>query len=290
MSWLQSSANMPVAEKFFLSLTFDRRSRIRPTTGKTCLKPHLPVQCAIKTRLYKPVTTDGLLPMHWQEEKDEERKQTKISSKVSDLCFKIDCRSLPIDHGWILQEALEEELPWLANEPFAAIHDIHGAESGNGWIRPSGGDVIYLSRRARLRIRLPNHRIDDAKLLEHRELKLAEYILTIGASRVLPLIQHKTLFARYLPDNALNEDTFLDAVIQMLAQKRIHPPRIMSGKQRTMYTPKGNLNTRSVMIDGLDPASSLLLQEEGLGLQHRLGCGIFLPHKGIGAVYKLNNT
>ena len=44
----------------------------------------------------------------------------------------------------------KEELPWMVDEPQAGIHLIHGAESGNGWIRPQEPDaLLILSRRTR---------------------------------------------------------------------------------------------------------------------------------------------
>lgn len=223
--------------------------------------------------------------MFWQEE-SKEKKAVSISSRVSDLCFKITCRSLPVDHNWALREALGKELSWLLDEPLVAIHAIHGAASGNGWMRPDNhDDLIYLSLRTRLRIRLPNDRIKAAKHLENRHLDIAGHTLTIGASSTSPLTHHKNLFVRYLPDSADNEDSFLAGVMSMLRQKGIYPPRIMAGKKHIIRTPAGNLNTRSIMVDGLDPSSSLLLQEEGIGRQRCLGCGIFLPHKSIDAVY-----
>jgi hypothetical protein len=38
------------------------------------------------------------------------------------------------------------------------------------------------------------------------------------------------------------------------------------------------------MIADLDKPTSLKLQEKGVGEGRHLGCGIFLPHKGIRAV------
>jgi hypothetical protein len=38
------------------------------------------------------------------------------------------------------------------------------------------------------------------------------------------------------------------------------------------------------MIADLDTAASVMLQEKGIGPHRHLGCGIFIPHKGIKAV------
>jgi hypothetical protein len=35
------------------------------------------------------------------------------------------------------------------------------------------------------------------------------------------------------------------------------------------------------MVADLEPEQSVLLQEKGLGTHRKMGCGLFLPHKGI---------
>ena len=44
--------------------------------------------------------------------------------------------------------------------------------------------------------------------------------------------------------------------------------------------------TRSLMLAELQPEESIRLQEDGLGPLRHMGCGIFIPHKGIEAVKK----
>jgi len=38
------------------------------------------------------------------------------------------------------------------------------------------------------------------------------------------------------------------------------------------------------MLDGIDVEQSVLLQQRGIGAGRLLGCGLFLPHKGIDAI------
>jgi CRISPR/Cas system CSM-associated protein Csm4 (group 5 of RAMP superfamily) len=40
------------------------------------------------------------------------------------------------------------------------------------------------------------------------------------------------------------------------------------------------------MLASLTPDESLRLQQHGLGPHRTMGCGIFIPHKGIDAVKK----
>ena len=56
--------------------------------------------------------------------------------EIVDAVFAIECRSLPVDHAYALSTAIQEALPWFADEPQAALHTVHGAASGAGWQRP----------------------------------------------------------------------------------------------------------------------------------------------------------
>lgn len=223
--------------------------------------------------------------MHWQEYSDS-KKQTvpKFSRMTADLNFRIQCFSLPVDHNWALKTALEAALPWLSEQPHAAIHSIHGAETGNGWIRPSDG-ILYLSRRTRLCLRLPRTHIDQARELVGQTLNVDGNRLVIGTESLHLLVPHKTLFCRHSRCEDEKEDDFIERTAQLLKEKNIMPPRMISGSRHSIRTPRGDIKTRSFMIDGLDADESLKLQEEGIGSQGQLGLGIFLPHKGIDAVY-----
>ena len=100
--------------------------------------------------------------MHWQIEEDD-ITQFVVPENVVDLLFSIECKSLPVDHAFALSAAIQKALPWFADDDIAALHMIHGAQSGNGWERPEGeGDIIYLSRRTKLALRVPAERIDNA--------------------------------------------------------------------------------------------------------------------------------
>ena len=72
--------------------------------------------------------------------------------------------------------------------------------------------------------------------------------------------------------------------VEELQQRDIRVRKMLCGIGHTVSTPDGDIETRSVMIADLDKATSLSLQETGVGPGRHLGCGIFLPHKGIRAV------
>ena len=222
---------------------------------------------------------------HWHED-NEELRPLRVPDDVADLHFRVVCRRLPSDHAWELYRALVAALPWIDDEPLAAIHSIHGAESGSGWMRPQGErDEIHLSRRARLRLRLPKQRFDDARALAGATLDVGGYAVAVGAADVHPLSRETTLFTRRLAAPADgDEDAFLEQAAFLLRQKDIVARKMMSGRRRVVRTPDEEIAVSSLMVGGLAFDETIRLQQQGLGDGQKLGCGIFLPHKSIDAV------
>lgn len=220
--------------------------------------------------------------MYWEEE--NERAADPVPGDVVDLSFRIDCRALPVDHAHALYAEIGRTLPWFESEPGAALHTIHGAESGNGWYRPESGadDVIYLSRRTRFTLRLPAHRVEAARALTGRTLDIGGHELRIGEGTVRPLSAGTTLFARYVVGPADEaEDEFLHRIVAELRALRVQVKKVMCGRGHAIRTPTGELHTRSLMLADLKPADSIRLQQVGIGPARKLGCGVFIPHKGV---------
>jgi hypothetical protein len=59
---------------------------------------------------------------------------------------------------------------------------------------------------------------------------------------------------------------------------------MLGGITHTMKFPDGAVFTRSLMVADLAPEQSVRLQQAGLGEGRTIGCGLFLPHKGINPV------
>ncbi len=224
--------------------------------------------------------------MLWQEDKAE-TPEFKVPDDIVDLSFGVNCKMLPMDHAHALSTALQQALPWLAEEESAGLHLIHGAESGNGWFRPQDteGAVLHLSRRTRMWLRVPKERIDDARALEGMTLDIDGYALEVGSANVKLLSTLSTLFARHvIADPAMSEDEFMQHVVELMAQLDIRVSKMLCGKSHDLRTPDAVVHTRSVMVADLDRELSIRLQQKGIGPGRKMGCGLFLPHKGIKAV------
>lgn len=221
--------------------------------------------------------------MYWNDEK-EKPTGFVVPDDVVDLAFKFKCPVLPLDHAHALSSALLSVLPWLAEESHAGVHLIHGAASGNGWYRPEdpGNEILHLSRRSRMRLRVPNQRLDDARELTGKTLDVAGHVIEVGESTVFKLSSLSTLFSRYvITDAALDENDFLEQAAEQLASEDIPCRKMLGGITHTMQFPDGPVHTRSLMVADLTPDQSVHLQQIGLGPGREFGCGIFVPHKGI---------
>lgn len=221
--------------------------------------------------------------MYWQEQNQE--KESILDSNVTDVLFNIQCKMLPVDHIFELSNALLEILPWLNDLENAAIHAIHVAESGNGWMRPPDGDYLHLSRRTKLILRLPVDKVQKvSETLIDCNIQVASNALTIGQHKLRPIQSSKTVFSRYVVcESGQSENDFMQQAIEQLKDIDVHPKKMLCGKPHTISGAQA-IYTRSLMIADLSKSESIRLQQLGLGSHSLLGCGIFLPHKGIDAI------
>lgn len=218
--------------------------------------------------------------MYWNENSDE-KKEVLVPDNVLDVIYSISCKCIPMEHAHALSEALQQVLPWLAEEEHAGIHQVYGAESGNGWERPDT-EVLYLSRRQKLTLRLPKTRLDEAKSLAGQTLDIGGYALKVGELTTRKLSDLPTLFARHvLGEDGQSEEEFLAQAITQLQALGINVKKMMCGKESVIQLPDGELHARSLMLADLELEESVKLQEIGLGPGRKLGCGLFLPQKGI---------
>lgn len=216
--------------------------------------------------------------------REEDNAAEPSSGEIVDAVFAISCRSLPVDHAYALSQAIQAALPWFAAEPRAGLHIIRAAESGSGWLRPEGPHtLLHLSQRTRLVLRLPRQRLDAAAALLGRTLDVAGHALLVVRLSVRPLSRITTLISHcVLLAGCDDESEFRLAAARQLDALGIRPGEMLCGLTTPITTPGRTLQTRSLMLAGLTRAQSVLLQQQGLGAERKLGCGVFIPHKDIG--------
>ncbi|MDH5539897.1 MAG: type I-MYXAN CRISPR-associated protein Cas6/Cmx6 [Rhizobacter sp.] len=194
---------------------------------------------------------------------------------VVDVAFPLRGQSLPRDHGEALADALGRLLPWLETEPTAGIHMVK--------VVPGDGPDGLLSGRARLLIRLPRARQEELDRLVGLALTIGRCELQLGAPKAFDLVPHGTLYAPMVAAERDDEAAFMQDVAQQLASLGVDC-HCICGKRRQVHRQGVPIAGFSLMLHGLKPAQSILLQRVGLGPHRRLGCGIFVPHKSAAAV------
>lgn len=230
--------------------------------------------------------------MFWEEDKDENTPH-RVPDDVVDLVYSINCKCLPLDHAYTFSSAIRAALPWMNSEPQAGIHLIHGAESGNGWMRPedTASELLHLSRRSRMTLRVPGHRVDDAHALTGQSLEIDGHKLEVGKAKVKLFSALPTQFARYVvvPEGVSHEDeeVFIAYVAGELKALDIRVRKLLCGRTHALQHPDGDLYTRSIMLADLEVKEAVVLQQRGIGQHKKMGCGLFMPHKGIKAVQEM---
>jgi CRISPR-associated protein Cas6 len=227
--------------------------------------------------------------MYWKE--GDEEIDLEVPDDIVDVLFSLDCKRLPVDHAYALSAALQRAVPWIAqHDSGVGVHTIHVAGSQNGWERPAhdSGQHLILSRRTKLTVRVPKERSHDlVEALEGQTLDISGCPLIVGSGKTRRLSKETTLFSRYVVGPTDDtEEVFLNWAVQTLRDRGIHVRKALCGKATPLSTPKGMLHTRSLMLADLSLEESVRLQQRGLGPHREMGCGIFVPHKGIEAVGK----
>jgi CRISPR-associated protein Cas6 len=202
-------------------------------------------------------------------------EQDLPEATMTDMVFSLAGRSLPRDHAQALQQALQQALPWLADEPLAGIHAVK-------LVHGSGAQAL-LSQRARLLLRLPNRCVQPAAALTGRMLDVAGCPVQVGAAYCRALLPYATLYAHAVAAPSESEADFVN-----LVSAEVHKLQLRSqwvcGKRHSRQVQGQPMTTFSLMLHGLSLADSLRVLESGLGPHRQLGCGIFVPHRSAAAV------
>jgi CRISPR-associated protein Cas6 len=192
-----------------------------------------------------------------------------------DVAFPLQGHALPRDHRLALAHSVSELLPWLADDPQAAVHPVklvHGS-----------GEPALLSSRSRLMLRVARERAAELHWLAGSTLHVAGHQITLGEPQLRELLPHTTLYAHFVDAGGADEAGFLDAIGAELQQLDVSCHRVC-GREQEWRGPQRPLHGFSLMLHGLRAAAALRVLEHGLGAHRLLGCGVFVPHKSAAAV------
>ena len=148
--------------------------------------------------------------------------------------------------------------------------------------------MLPLSRRARLAIRVHRDDSDEVARITNQTLWIGSQEVAIGDSTKRKLSTLGTLHARAVccdPDQS--EADFLAEIADLLKAINIEVSKMICGRSGTIRTADGLIFTRALMIADLEPEESVTLQQQGLGEGRMLGCGLFVPHRGIDPVHNI---
>jgi CRISPR-associated protein Cas6 len=195
------------------------------------------------------------------------------AASVVDLVFQLTGRSVPRDYTPALRAALQQALPWLAQEARAGIHPLKLVQGGAGLLSP----------RTRLLLRLPRGRVAEAGALAGHTLSVDGHAVQLGEPHERELLPHATLYAYAVAAAGEDEVAFMRAMEGELQALGVRTQTVC-GKRGGRPLDGGTLTTFSLMLHALSAADSLRVQELGLGPHRLLGCGVFVPHKSAAAV------
>jgi len=189
-----------------------------------------------------------------------------------DIAFGLEGKQLPAGYRPALWAEVARRLPWLEDEARAGIHAVKAVETGDGG--------MLLPRRAKLMLRVPAARVDEAGMLSGQELDVAGFTLKLGASKVWLIGAASTLYSDFVSTGNASEELFMQDIEAELAAHGV-PARLICGCARTMQVEGRHINGFALALFSVPLEPSKRLQHSGLGKERRLGCGILVQHKAI---------
>jgi len=214
----------------------------------------------------------------WPENKPEE-----YTPHMIDLQFDLVGTTIPADNAQLLSDALLSLLPWLGEDGGTGIQHLKGAETN------SGDATLNINRRTKLFLRVPKARVDDMQKLVGQTLDLAGHALRIGNFKTRAFTAFGNIYAHFVDTGSATEEQFVqDVMLELDGHFQIRCGFIC-GKRQTLQSASGPIHGYSLMLHDVPPHKSLQLQDEGMGRNRLLGCGIFIPHKSIAPVMPANH-
>jgi CRISPR-associated protein Cas6 len=195
-----------------------------------------------------------------------------------DLQFDLVGTTIPAENAQLLADALLGLLPWLGEDSGSGIQHLKGAETNKG------DASLNINRRTKLFIRAPKARVNDMQQIVGKSLYLAGHALTLGSFKTREFSPFANIYAHFVDTGGSTEEQFVADVMRELDGRFHLRCGFICGRQQSLQSASGTLHGYSLMLHDVPPHKSLQLQDEGIGRNRLLGCGIFIPHKSIAPV------
>lgn len=198
-----------------------------------------------------------------------------VAAEVVDAVFALQGHAVPRDHAQTLRQALVAVWPWLESDTVAAIHPLK--------LVPGDESMGLLSQRTRLVLRVAADRVPELAAASGLWLDLQGQLVQLGQVQQRALRPHSAMYAYRVAADGPDEGAFMAHVECELAARGLAAARVC-GKHQRLQLQGRMLDVFSLLLHEMTPQHALQLQTLGLGVNHLLGCGVFVPHKSAAAV------
>jgi CRISPR-associated protein Cas6 len=198
-----------------------------------------------------------------------------IISNYINLIFPIIGDKIPFDHGYLLYSAISRQFPIVHDIEELSILPITG--------KPEFPQNLYLTPESQLCLRLSTNKVPLIYRLAGKTLNLNTDKIRLGLPESHELEGCDRLYARLVIIRGFDEpNAFIKAVERQLESLNISAKINLTTKlgkpiRRTMKIKGRTLIGFGVEISELSEDNSILLQEQGIGGKHKMGCGVFVP-------------
>lgn len=201
---------------------------------------------------------------------------TTSDAPVVDVSFPLRGAGLPLDHGYALFGALARVVPALHEHPAWGVHPVLGERSGV--------DMLALTPKSRLKIRIPGDRIGDLLPLSKVALDVDGFKVSLGFPQIMPLTPAAHLRARLVTIKGFFQDVvpFEEAFRRQIAaldglDQPAESIEVVVGPRRILRVKDKTVVGFPVGLTGLGATASLRVQAQGFGGRRHMGAGIFVP-------------
>jgi CRISPR-associated protein Cas6 len=202
--------------------------------------------------------------------------QSPYDGSFVDAAFPLRGAQIPIDHGYPLLGAVARLVPAVHERAHWSLHPVFGQYQGKG--------VLALTRKSRLKIRLPAEEVSSILALAGKSIEVADNTLNTGFPQLYPLVTAPHLKARLVTIKGFDDapEAFADALRRQIASLpglNQDPERVQVqvGPRRVLRIKGTPIVGFAVALTGLDADGSLAIQKRGLGGRRHMGAGVFSP-------------